>query len=116
MTKYIFKLILITLLLGVSPVSAFAASTDCKPLYGGGVTKEQTCTKVALPTAKVNAKATPTPIKAKPTPVKSSTTKGGLPILSPTPTKRTPSTGPEVLGLIALAPAAALGYYLRRKA
>ena len=45
-------------------------------------------------------------------------TKGGLPIISPpTPdvVKRTPSTGPEMLALFGLIPAAGLGLLLRRK-
>lgn len=109
--------------------ATFAADSNCKPLYGGGVTKEQSCDgkKIIAPavTRKAPVKATPTPIKSGPTPLKakpsptptkqSGTTKGGLTVISPTPQKTTPSTGPEMLGLIALAPAAALGFYLRKK-
>lgn len=43
------------------------------------------------------------------------TTKGGLPVYQPTQSKTTPATGPEMLALVGLAPAAGLGFYLRRK-
>jgi uncharacterized repeat protein (TIGR01451 family) len=53
------------------------------------------------------------------------TTKGGLPVsnqtnnfpvYSPTPTQKTPNTGPETLPLLALLPTGALGFWLRKKA
>jgi hypothetical protein len=120
MTKLALLLLSIVTFAGSAEV-VFAQ--NCKPLYGGGVTKEQACEgeKLIAPTGNTPAKATPTPKKALPTQAKKptqkpgTTTKGGLPVLSPTPQKATPSTGPEILGIIALAPAAALGFYLRKK-
>lgn len=47
------------------------------------------------------------------------TTKGGLPVASPAqvqPGQKTPSTGPEILGLIGLVPGALAGWLLRKKA
>lgn len=44
------------------------------------------------------------------------TTKGGLAVYPPSQTKTTPQTGPEVLALIGLLPAGAVGFWLRRKA
>ena len=43
------------------------------------------------------------------------TTKGGLPVMSAPGLKQTPSTGPEMLGLIGLIPAGLAGLLLRRK-
>jgi uncharacterized repeat protein (TIGR01451 family) len=43
------------------------------------------------------------------------TTKGGTPVYKPSPTKKTPSTGPEALSLLSLLPIGAAGAYLRRK-
>ncbi|MBI5044839.1 MAG: hypothetical protein HZC02_02845 [Candidatus Levybacteria bacterium] len=46
------------------------------------------------------------------------TSKGGLPVESPAqvnPGQQTPSTGPGLLGIIALLPATAVGWMLRRK-
>lgn len=54
-----------------------------------------------------------------PTPTIPSTTKGGLPVLSPAapqPGQRTPETGPEMLALIGLLPAGAVGWLLRKRA
>jgi uncharacterized repeat protein (TIGR01451 family) len=42
-------------------------------------------------------------------------TKGGFPVLSPSPIKTTPATGPGTLSLIALLPTGLLGWYLRKK-
>ena len=44
------------------------------------------------------------------------TTKGGLPVMSPAPTTQTPETGAESLMLAGLLPAGLAGYYLRRRA
>jgi uncharacterized repeat protein (TIGR01451 family) len=51
------------------------------------------------------------------------TTKGGIPVasqsfpvLSPTPTKNSPNTGPETLPLLALIPTGGLGFWLRKRA
>lgn len=50
------------------------------------------------------------------------TTKGGItiknqtfPVLSPTPAKKSPSTGPETLPLLALIPMGSIGLWLRKK-
>lgn len=43
------------------------------------------------------------------------TSKGGLPVYQPTQTKKTPDTGPEMLALFGLVPAAAAGFWLRKK-
>jgi len=44
-----------------------------------------------------------------------STTKGGFPVYSPTQTRRTPSTGPELWEVFGLLPTGALGYWLRKR-
>lgn len=108
MDKFFVIITVLSFAFGVFPTTAFAQ--NCKQLYGGGITTEQYCEgkQLTVPTKTV-AKATPTPVK------KSTTSKGGLPVVSPTPLKTTPSTGPELLGLLGLVPAAGLGYYLRRK-
>lgn len=119
MKKYLFSLIAITIIgMTAGQSTVYAADSGCKPLYGGGATKEQACNGKSSAANKV----TPAPTKAKtqakptPTPAKTgNTTKGGLPVVSPTPVKKTPSTGPEMLGIIALVPAAATGFYLRKK-
>lgn len=43
------------------------------------------------------------------------TTKGGLPIVSPSPMPTTPPTGPEALAWFALLPGGAMGWLLRKK-
>lgn len=43
------------------------------------------------------------------------TTKGGLPVMSPTPTNQTPETGAEEVILFSLIPVGLAGFYLRRK-
>lgn len=124
MIKHFFSLTIIATLFATAIQPVSAADSGCKPLYGGGVTKEESCGKPVL------TNASPTPVKTTPAPVKSGvaspqagtktqpkagTTKGGLPVVTPKPAKTTPSTGPEMLGLLALAPAAALGMYLRKQ-
>lgn len=42
-------------------------------------------------------------------------TKGGIPVYTPPLTQEMPNTGPELLGIIALLPAGAVGIFLRRK-
>jgi uncharacterized repeat protein (TIGR01451 family) len=42
-------------------------------------------------------------------------TKGGLPVLEAPPMKETPPTGPEMLSLVGLIPAAGFGFWLRRR-
>lgn len=127
MKKSLIALILLTLLFVLNAHVAHAE--ECKPIYGGGKTSEQVCdgekkvapkkeeeTKKPIPpTPTARPKASPTPIKSGPTPIKSETTKGGLPVLPPSQQKTTPPTGPEMLGLLTLLPAGALGYYLRKK-
>jgi uncharacterized repeat protein (TIGR01451 family) len=50
-----------------------------------------------------------------PSPSNGTVTKGGLIIHKPSTTKTTPSTGPEALAIIGLAPLGALGYILRKR-
>lgn len=47
--------------------------------------------------------------------VATTTTKGGLPIVSPSPVSATPATGPELLPLMALLPGGVFGFLLRKK-
>jgi len=47
--------------------------------------------------------------------VPATTTKGGLPIVSPSPIPSTPATGPELLPLMALLPGGMFGFLLRKK-
>ncbi len=46
--------------------------------------------------------------------VATTTTKGGLPIVSPSPVSATPATGPELLPLMALIPGGIAGFFLRK--
>lgn len=87
-----------------------SAADDCTIIYGGGEIK---CTATVSATAKV----TPTPAKSEQAPATESagTTKGGLPVYEPVKSAETPNTGPEVIALISLIPAAGLGFYLRKK-
>lgn len=106
MYQYFFAL-LISLLL-VPPVS-FAQTSKCTIIYGGG---EIDCEATVTATAKT----TPTPTSRKPaTQSGTTTTKGGLPVHEPTNATETPATGPETLALVTLLPAAAAGFYLRKK-
>jgi hypothetical protein len=116
--KYLISLTALFSLFILLPQQALAS--DCKPLYNGGVTTQQLCNgSVSSPfdnntsTTLPKPKATPTPIKIQTQP---GTTKGGLTVQPVAPGKTTPSTGPEALGIIALFPAGALGFYLRKKA
>jgi len=82
------------------------AADDCTIIYGGGEIKCQ-----ATPSAnQTNPAPPPTTVNQPP-----ATTKGGLPVYTPTPATQTPGTGPEALGLLSLIPAAAAGIFLRRK-
>jgi uncharacterized repeat protein (TIGR01451 family) len=72
--------------------------------------KSQDTTQLCLQTPSFNQ-----PIANGQHPTNTNTTKGGLPVYTPTQSRRTPATGPETLGLLALLPSGILGYYLRRK-
>jgi|GEM_PF-4348100 len=84
-----------------------AQAAECPVVYGGGkvICGTPTATPTPAPTQPVSNTKTVLPQQ----------TKGGLPINKPTPTKTAPATGPEVFGLIGLIPAAAAGFYLRKK-
>jgi hypothetical protein len=85
------------------------AQNDCTIIYGGG---EIECEATVSATAKV----TPTgaPIQ-KPTGTSGqNTTKGGLPVYTPTKATETPATGPETIALMSLIPMAAAGFLLKR--
>ena len=98
---------------------AFSAN-ECTVIYGGG---EIDCKATITATAKV----TPSPTRSlekkpatesgqtSPSANAEQTTKGGLPVYEPTKADVTPPTGPEALALVTLIPAAALGFYLRKK-
>lgn len=110
---------LLTILSLTTPLS-YAA--ECTIIYGGGTIPCATTPtpKSDKPTATptVNKQPTATPTKAptnQPNPTNPPTTKGGLPVHSPTQAKTTPPTGPEALTLIGLIPVAGMGIYLRRK-
>jgi hypothetical protein len=91
--------IVIGLMFQFSATAAFAA--DCTIIYGGGV---------------IDCSSTITPTPTSQTSAKNQTqTKGGLPVHKPTDAKKTPATGPETIGLIGLIPAAAAGFFLRKK-
>lgn len=111
------QLLLIVLLsFFLAAPQAFAADNNCKPIYGGGVTKEQACGKQATPQAQPTTRPLSNINKPKPTtPPQRNASKGGLPVSAPTQTKTTPNTGPEMLGTLLLPMAAGLGYYLRKK-
>ena len=91
---------------------AKAQAADCMVIYGGGPID---CNK---PTATPTPTANPAPTKpatTKKTTALPAQTKGGLPITKPVPTKTATATGPEAFGLIGLIPAAAAGFWLRKK-
>lgn len=109
--KKLFPLLSVCLLLSLFFVNPAAAQNECTIIYGGGeIDCEATVTATAnvTPTTKPEQPATPSANSEQ-------TTKGGLPVYDPQPASTTPDTGPEILGLAALIPAAGLGYYLRRK-
>lgn len=110
-------LLIVLLSFFLAAPQTFAADSNCKPLYGGGVTKEQACGKQTTPQARPNPTTRPLSNinKPQPTSPQRNASKGGLPVSSPTQTKTTPNTGPEVLGALVLPMAAGLGYYLRKK-
>jgi hypothetical protein len=84
---------------------------ECTIIYGGG---EVDCAQVASATA--TGTVTPSPTrKPQPTTPTPAQTKGGLKVQPPSKATTTPATGPEMLGIIALVPAAAAGLWLRRK-
>ena len=103
MRPTIFSL-LIGVLLQLSLAPAYAQ--ECTIIYGGG---QVGCAKTAGATTTIVK--TPTPAKTS----SASQTKGGLPIHNEPDAKTTPATGPEMLGLISLIPAAGMGIWLRRK-
>lgn len=99
-----------TLLFLTLLVNPAQAAEKCTIIYGGGeIECEATVSATAKPTA------TPRPGQTATTTSGQGTTKGGLAVQEPTNVKQTPATGPEILGLAALIPAAAAGFYLRKK-
>lgn len=106
----------LSLFLLASGKSVFAAD-DCTIIYGGGEIKcqaTQNANKTITATS-TQPVTTPTTGSASNAANAGQTTKGGLPVYSPTPATETPGTGPEAFGLISLIPAAAAGLYLRKK-
>lgn len=95
------------------PTVSFAQTPTCTIIYGGGEVDCETtggATKpTATPTRSASSGQAPTNESDK------TTTKGGLPVYDPTNATTTPDTGPEMLGLATLIPAAAAGFYLRKK-
>lgn len=93
------------------PAVVYAQTPTCTMVYGGGETQCQA-------SGSANTSATPTPVVTNsPSNTNNSgqTTKGGLPVYSPSTTSQTPPTGPEALSLLGLIPAAAAGFWLRKK-
>ena len=96
------------------PAVVYAQTPTCTMVYGGGETQCQ-----ASGSANTSATPTPTPVatnSASNTNNSGQTTKGGLPVYSPSTTSQTPPTGPEAFSLLGLIPAAAAGFWLRKKA
>lgn len=108
---------ILSLMLIFTPLPAHA--DDCVIVYGGGkMDCPQTSPTPATgaptnTTSTVQTTPTPTPHQTFPTVTQ---TKGGLTVQQPVKTKTTPATGPEVFSLIGLIPAAAAGFWLRKKA
>ena len=101
------------------------AQETCTPIYGGGENADGSpfCLEQASAQGQTS-QVTPTTTQKSgfTTPndglIKSGqgTTKGGTTVQpAPSSVKSQPSTGPEMLGLVALLPAAAAGWALRRK-
>lgn len=108
MHTFFFTVTLVLFSLILLPVSTAQAAESCTIIYGGGeIECEATVSATAKPTA--------TPTQRANQQGSAGTTKGGLPVHEPTNATTTPETGPEMLGLATLIPAAGLGYYLRRK-
>lgn len=98
------------------PNNGVTCVTNKANAFTGSIASEDTasyCIQVLtdIPTTKQGV-----PVKAEPTkPVTITTTKGGQPVFPTTTTTTTPKTGPEMLALIGLLPAGALGHFLRKK-
>lgn len=95
---------ILTLFLTLIFVTKTASAAECTIIYGGGVID---CSKIT-PTPLISP-TTQTPQK------KQTETKGGFAVQKTSTPSTTPATGPEAFGLISLIPAAAAGFYLRRK-
>jgi hypothetical protein len=105
MKSLFFAIITSFFIIVVSPSAAFAAGTNCLPVYGGGVTDKTVC-PTPVPTA------VPFPAFNNNTP---QTTKGGLPIYPAGKNKSTPNTGPNEWSLISLLLLAGTGFSLINK-
>lgn len=112
--KY-FVLVTLPLLFLFVAATPLVAQAPCTPVYGGGVKEDGN--PYCVEDLQTNAAPTPAGFQ---TPndsmVQGATTKGGTP-LKPAPTvTNQPNTGPEMLGLFALIPAAWTGWKLRKNA
>lgn len=118
MKQFVLLLIGTFVFLLVTPV--ILAQAPCTPLFGGGAKEdgspycmEDIQTAQAAPTkAPTQQSGFTTPNdNLKPT----NQTKGGFTVQSAPSVNKQPNTGPEMLGLLGLIPAAATGWYLRKK-
>lgn len=137
--KYCFSIVLALLFLLILAKPAEATQVPCHPpVYGGGATTQQDCSRLPeatkpiptpIPTTQPNTatnnvapKSTTTPkggsMFVQPTPQSKAipdTSKGGLPVTQPQPVNQLPNSGPEMLALFALVPTGLAGYLLRKK-
>lgn len=95
-------------------VPVLFAQEVCTPIYGGGQNADGSPFCLEQVQAQGATKPTPTPRSGFVTP-NDGLTKGGMTTQPAPAVKSQPSTGPEMLGLAALLPAAAAGWALRRK-
>ena len=116
--KYFVIVILCAMFL-VLATPAFVSQAPCTPVFGGGIQKDGSEYCLELVQAASTSNAVPTPMSGFHTPNDSltnqPTTKGGYPVQSPPIINKQPNTGPEMLGIVALLPAAIMGFALRKK-
>ena len=120
--KYFVVLFIMTILFaGFFVAPNIFAQVNCTIIYGGGLKSDNTSYCMETVAMSQPAPTTPPQKQMQKVPTKSGfttpqTTKGNI-TLYPAPTVQSnPNTGPEMLGLLALIPAALAGLTLRKKA
>lgn len=129
MKYFVVLFIMTTLFAGFFVAPNIFAQITCTIIYGGGLKSDNTPYCMEAVAASQHAPTSPTQKQMQKVPAKSGFTtpqtmdsanspqaKGSI-TLYPAPTAQSnPNTGPEMLGLLALIPAALAGFTLRKKA